>query len=169
MKTTAKLNNLRIAPRKVRLIADVIRNKKVEEAQNILNFSIKKGSLPLLKLLNSAVSNASSVFQAMPENLYISKITVDEGRKLKRWRPRARGNAARIEKKTSSITLVLEEIEKTKKKKVAAKKAVAKVEEKKEAEDKKPGYPKKFKENGRADMKKKNVGAMNKIFRRKSI
>lgn len=166
MKTTAKLNHLRIAPRKVRLIADMIRNKKVGDAKNILNFSIKKGSLPLLKLLNSAVSNASNSFQAVPENLYVSKITVDEGRKLKRWRARARGAAGKIQKKTSSITIILEEIEHQK---GAKKKAVvAKKSEKPSNTKEKKGYQKKFvEETGK--LRERNVGGGNKIFRRKSI
>ena len=166
MKTTAKLNHLRIAPRKVRLIADLIREKKVEDARNILNFAIKKGSLPLLKLLNSAVSNASNSFQADPENLYVSKITVDEGRKLKRWRARARGSAGKIQKKTSCITLVLEEIEhqkgaKKKIKKTEAKKEELKVEKK---ERQKIIAPKEVDK-----LRSKNIAGTNKIFRRKSI
>ena len=112
MAVIAKLNYLRIAPRKVRLVADLIRGKKVEEARNILNFTIKKANQPLIKLLKSAIANAENNFQLNKENLYISKITVDEGPKLKRWMPRARGSAAEIQKKTSHITIVLDEIEK---------------------------------------------------------
>jgi len=110
MAVTAKLNYLRIAPRKVRLVADMIRKKKIEEAQNILNFTIKKAAKPLLKLLKTAVADAHHNFQLDPDNLYISKITVDEGPKLKRWRPRSRGMAREIQKKTSHLTLVLDEI-----------------------------------------------------------
>jgi large subunit ribosomal protein L22 len=109
MQTTAKLNYLRIAPRKVRLVANLIRKKKVEEAQNILNFTVKKAAKPLLKLLNSAVANARNNLQLDPSNLYISKITIDEGPKYKRWMPRARGRATEIQKKTSHVTLILEE------------------------------------------------------------
>lgn len=166
MEATAKLNNLRIAPRKIRIIADVIRDKKVEEARDILNFSIKKGSLPLLKLLNSALSNASSAYGLDSNNLYISKITVDEGRKLKRWRPRARGSAARIEKKTSSITLVLKEINPAKKKK-AVKKTEA-IPEKQEEEKK--SVQKKFQpDEAEKKLKPSNLNKVNRIFRRKSI
>lgn len=109
MPVTAKLKYLRIAPRKVRLVADLIRGKKVEEAQNILNFTIKKSAKPILKLLNSAVANAHNNFQLDSTNLYISKITVDQGPKYKRWMPRARGRVSEIQKKASHITLVLEE------------------------------------------------------------
>jgi len=122
MSVTAKLRYLRIAPRKVRLVADLIRGKKVEQAQTILNFTVKKAARPLLKLLNSAVANAKHNFQLDELNLYISKITVDEGPKLKRWRPRARGQVAPIQKKTSHITLVLDEIKKGQKKKLSKKK-----------------------------------------------
>lgn len=110
MNITAKLGKLRIAPRKVRLIADMIRGKSVEEAQTILNFTVKKASLPFLKLLNQAVANAKNSFQLDSSNLYISKVFVDEGQKYKRWIARARGSANEIQKKTSRITLVLSEI-----------------------------------------------------------
>jgi large subunit ribosomal protein L22 len=116
MKVSAKLSHLRIAPRKVRLLADLIRGKKVREAQTVLGFTVKKGSLPVLKLLNQAVNSAVNNFQLEPENLYISKISVDEGPKYKRWRPRSRGQAYEIQKKTSHISLVLDEKIKTKKK-----------------------------------------------------
>jgi large subunit ribosomal protein L22 len=106
---SAKLRYLRIAPRKVRLVADLIRGKSVSEAETILNSLSKKSALPLSKLLKSAIANAKNNFQLNPTKLYISKITVDEGPKLKRWRPRARGQAYEIQKKTSHITLVLEE------------------------------------------------------------
>ena len=116
MPVTAKLRYLRIAPRKVRLVADLIRGKRIEEAQNILNFKVKKAVLPLLKLLRSAVANAKNNFQLDESNLYIAKILVDEGPKYKRWRARARGRAEEIQKKTSHVTIVLEEIVKKPKK-----------------------------------------------------
>jgi len=105
----AKLRYLRIAPRKVRLVADLIRKKPVNEALAILDFTRKKAARPLKKLLNSAIANAKNNFQLDPSNLYISKITVDEGPKYKRWMPRARGRADLILKRTSHITLVLAE------------------------------------------------------------
>ena len=114
MPVKAKLNYLRISPRKVRLVADLIRGKSVEEAQNILNFVPKKATLALLKLLKSAIANAKNNLQISDSsNLYISKITVGEGPKLKRWRARARGVAAQIQKKSSHVTLILDEIKKT--------------------------------------------------------
>ncbi|MDO8524235.1 MAG: 50S ribosomal protein L22 [bacterium] len=108
MQVIAKLNNLRISPRKVRLVADMVRGKSAGKAQASLGFCIKKGALPLKKLLDSAVANAKNNFKLEEKDLFISLIKVDEGRTLKRWRARARGRACRIEKKTSNITLNLD-------------------------------------------------------------
>ena len=109
----AKLNYLHIAPRKVRLIADLVRGKTVEKAQMILNFADKRSSAPVLQLLNSAVANAKNNFQMEDiANLYISKILVNEGPKHKRWRPASRGRANEIRKRTSHVILELDEIEK---------------------------------------------------------
>jgi len=110
MPVISKLKYLRIAPRKVRLVADLIRRKKVEQAQTILDFTTKGAVKPLTKLLKTAIADARNNFQLDPSNLYISKITVDEGPKYKRWKARSRGIAAPIQKKTSHITLVLSEI-----------------------------------------------------------
>jgi large subunit ribosomal protein L22 len=107
---TAKLNYLRIAPRKVRLVTDQIRGKSAEEAQAILNFTVKRATKSLMKLLNQALASAHNNLQLDPSNLYISKITVDEGPKYKRWMPRARGRVSEIQKKSSHITLVLDTI-----------------------------------------------------------
>jgi len=76
MEVKAKLRYLRIAPRKVRLVADLIRGKSTEEAQRILNFTLKKPARPLLKLLKSAIANAKHNFQMEESRLYIAKITV---------------------------------------------------------------------------------------------
>jgi large subunit ribosomal protein L22 len=105
----AYLRYLRIAPRKVRLVADLIRGKSVLEAERILNFTRKKAALPLLKLLKSAISNAKHNFNLDEKNLYVSKITVDQGPKTKKVFPRARGRADIKEKKTSHVTLILKE------------------------------------------------------------
>lgn len=168
MAVTAKLNYLRIAPRKVRLVADLIRNKRVEEAETILSFTTKKASLPLLKLLKQALANARSSFQLDPSNLFVARITVDEGPKLKRWRPRARGQAYEIQKKTSHLTIVLDEIVKKPKKakKVKKLKEIEGVKEKikKEVEVKKP----KFKPE--PEIKKPKLEkAIQRIFRRKAF
>lgn len=110
--TTAKLSNLRISPRKVRLVAGLIRGKKVSEAQNQLAFLNKRSTDPILKLLKSAIANAKNNAKANEENLVISRIFVDCGPVLKRHMPRAFGRAAAIMKRTSHVTIVLEEKEK---------------------------------------------------------
>lgn len=100
---------VRMSPRKVRLVADLVRGMAAEEARVRLQFLNKTAALVMLKLLNSAVANASHNFQFKKENLYIQKITVDGGSTLKRWHPRAFGRAAPIRKRSSHITLVLGE------------------------------------------------------------
>ncbi|KPJ71519.1 50S ribosomal protein L22 [Parcubacteria bacterium DG_74_3] len=116
MPVKVKLRYLRIAPRKVRLAADLIRGKPVEKAQTILSFTRKKATKPLLKLLKSAIASATHNFQLEEPNLYISKILVDEGPTLKRWRARARGQAFEIQKRTSHVTIILDELSKKPKK-----------------------------------------------------
>lgn len=140
MITKVRLNYLRVAPRKVRLVADLVRGKSVFEAQNVLNFTPQRSAPILLKLLRSAMANAKNQFQLDESNLYISKITVDEGPKLKRWRPRARGQAYEIQKKTSHVTLVLDTIKPTELKKVkkGVKKETSKLTEAKGIKERKP-------------------------------
>lgn len=114
---SAKLSRLRIAPRKVRLVADLVRGEKLQRARHDLQFSTKRASVDILKLLNSAVSNAKNKNENLNEDsLFIKKIVVDEGQKMKRFRPVSRGRAHPIEKKTSHITIILEESEPLKKK-----------------------------------------------------
>lgn len=104
----AKLKYLHISPRKTRLVADLVRGKNVEEAQTILRFTVKSASEPILKLLNSAVSNAKILQNIEPNDLFISKITVDEGPVLKRILPKSRGRGEIIKKRMSHINLVLD-------------------------------------------------------------
>src|SRR6056297_2698053 len=105
----AKLSRLRIAPRKVRLVADLIRGKEVEEARNILKFTVKKAAKPILKLLNSALANAENNFDIDREevDLYIDKIVVNEAPTMKRWRAVARGRTHETNKRSSHIELNL--------------------------------------------------------------
>jgi len=102
---TAKLNQIRIAPRKMRVIANMIRGKDVTAAIHSLRFLPKAGSKEFFKLIVSAVANAEDKGQEDIDDLVISKVFVDQGPTLKRWRPRAQGRATRIEKKTSHVTL----------------------------------------------------------------
>jgi len=166
MEVKASLKHLRIAPRKVRLLADLIRGKSVEEAQTILSFSVKRASLPLFKLLKSAAANAKNNLGLEESNLYISKITVDEGPKLKRWRARSRGQAFEIQKKTSHINLVLSQIEKKAKKVKKVKKTEKPKEEKVDKAEKKekPKF-RPEKETKRPEKRK----LTKKIFRRKAF
>lgn len=110
METKARLSNLRTSPRKVRQVADLIRGKKVSQAQSILLFTVNKSARPVLKLLNSAVASAKHDLHSDGSNLFISKITVDEGPKLKRWHPMSRGRAYPIIKRSSHIALTLSEL-----------------------------------------------------------
>lgn len=104
-----RLNNLRIAPRKVRLVANLVKRSPLLLAESQLKFQSKRAALPILKLLKSARMSAINNFNLLPENLYISNVLVDEGTKLKRFRARAFGRAGAIHKKTSHITLIIEE------------------------------------------------------------
>lgn len=107
MEIKASLNNLRMSPRKVRLVANLVKNMSVNKAENQLKFLPKRATGPVLKLLKSAVANAENNFNLKRGNLYISNIIVDGGPVLKRMRPRAFGRAAQILKRTSHISLLL--------------------------------------------------------------
>lgn len=180
MKISAKLSYLRIAPRKVRLVADLIRGKKVSEALVLLKFSSKRAARPLRKLVEQAIRNAEHGFQLTESNLYIDKISVDEGPKLKRWRARARGQAFEIQKKTSHIILVLDEADKKtkkiKKKRKAKKRRVEEPGKKKELppvkkspmEDKSPTTRAKLRPKLEIPKPKTEKG-IRKFFRRKAF
>ncbi|MBI2062573.1 MAG: 50S ribosomal protein L22, partial [Candidatus Yanofskybacteria bacterium] len=109
METKAQLNGLRIAPRKVRAVTNLLKGKDVAYALNQMEFFMKRPVLPLMKLLNSAIANAENNFNMVKNNLYIKEFFVDEGVKLKRYRPKAQGRAGEIQKKTSRVRLVLDE------------------------------------------------------------
>jgi len=114
---TAKLSHLRMGPRKVRLIADLIRGKKAEKARIILSLSDKRAARPVLKLLNSAIANAKHNYEMTVDTLRVSKISVDGGPVLKRWMPKAHGRATPVRERTSHINLVLAGVGKEDKKK----------------------------------------------------
>src|SRR5690625_1977475 len=109
MQAKAVAKQVRIAPRKVRLVMDLIRGKEVGEALAILRHTPKASSPVIEKLLHSAIANAEHNYEMEPNNLVINEAYVDEGITLKRFRPRAQGRASRINKRTSHITLVLTE------------------------------------------------------------
>ena len=111
MEATAKVTYVRIAPRKVQIVLDLIRNKPVDEARAILKHTPKAACEPLAKLLDSAVAHAENNNNMDVTRLYVAKCFVCQGPTLKRIRPRDHGRAYRINKKTSHITMVLKEAE----------------------------------------------------------
>jgi len=129
----AFLKNYRQSPRKVRLVADLVKGKKVNQAITELDFLVKRAGTPIQKLVLSAVANAKAM-GIEAENLFIKELRVDKGIVMKRMMPRAMGRGARINKRTSHVTVVLaEKVMKVKKlaekvvatkKKVVAKKVV---------------------------------------------
>lgn len=144
----AVLKNYRQSPRKVRLVTDSIKGKKTNAAIMQLSFISKRASLPLIKLINSAVANAKENHQIEAGDLFIKSITVDEGYTIKRHRARARGSASAINKRTSHVKVILDSHASPKKalKKEASHdkvKKVAKKAVKKAAIKKNPASPKK--------------------------
>ncbi|KAF0522319.1 50S ribosomal protein L22 [Pediococcus pentosaceus] len=105
----ATAKTVRIAARKIRLVVDLIRGKSVAEAFAILKFTPRSASPVVEKVLKSAVANAENNFNLDREDLVISKVFVNEGPTLKRFRPRAKGSASPINKRTSHITVVVSE------------------------------------------------------------
>jgi large subunit ribosomal protein L22 len=101
----AHLRQVRIAPRKLRIIANIVRGKDVSSAINALRFMNKSGAREMFKLIVSAVANAEDKGESDVDSLVISKVTVDQGTTLKRWRPRAQGRGTKIQKKTSHVTI----------------------------------------------------------------
>jgi len=109
MEVKAKLKFARMAPTKARLVADLIRGKKSEEAINILSFTKKGLPKAMIKLLKSAIANATQKKTVDVDRLYVKKVSVDQGTTWKRFTPRALGRATTIRKRTSHITIVLDE------------------------------------------------------------
>ena len=107
----ARVTYERIAPRKVQIVLDLIRNKPANEAMAILKYTPKAACEPLQKLLKSAIANAENNFSMDVDRLYVAECSVSQGATLKRIRPRAHGRAFRINKKTSHIDIVLREKE----------------------------------------------------------
>lgn len=170
MKLTSKVKHLHMTPQKCRLVADLVRGVDVEKAEMQLKNIRKKAAEPILKLLNQAVASAEHNKDMDKSNLYINKIFIDEGTSMKRWQPRAFGRAYPILKRTSHITLELNE-------KVAGKKKAKdlkqgqKVENKeKKTTKKKEDNNKKFNKDNKDNNKpSKNGGVFKKMFRRKSV
>ncbi len=109
MEVHASARHLHTSARKIRLVIDVIRGMRVAAAQAQLTFMKKAAAEPVLKLLNSAMANAAHNFKLATETLYIKKIVADEGPIIGRWQPRAFGRSAPIRKRTTHLSLVLDE------------------------------------------------------------
>jgi large subunit ribosomal protein L22 len=184
MKVTARLNNLRIAPRKSKLVADLIKGQDVEDALNQLEVHIKRTSPYLKKILLSAIANGENNFGLDKNNLYVYDVKVGAGSTLKRWIPKAFGRAGEILKRTSKIEIVLEErvegknrktkeeMEKELKKRLKEKKEEEKEREKNKEKSKKD--PDKIAEENKKDedyAKKEGPkkGWAKKMFHRKSM
>ena len=109
METNAVAKFVRISPRKIRLVMDQVRGKRVDEALNMLSFAPQKGDLILKKLIDSAVANAERNSGVDVDSLFVKRVYADEGPTLKRFRPRAQGRATKIRKRSSHLTVVLDE------------------------------------------------------------
>ncbi|MFN8150977.1 MAG: 50S ribosomal protein L22 [Solirubrobacterales bacterium] len=103
----ASAKYVRISARKARVVADQIRGKSYEEAEALLSFSPRGASVPMLKLLRSAGANAENNEDLDPEDMRVSRVSVDEGPTMRRFRPRAKGRATRIDKRSCHINLAL--------------------------------------------------------------
>jgi len=186
MRVKAKAKYIRMSPRKVRLVVDLIRGLDVEKAYTQLEFINKLAAQPVKKLIDSAVANAYHNFEIEKDNLFIKEIRVDEGPTLYRWTPKAYGRATPIRKRSSHIWLILDEKVPGKskvksKKKDEKKQDLSKKPEKtdskiKEKEQEKESVKEIFEEGRKAktDDKKnlekagKQKGFMKKVFKRKS-
>ncbi|MBR3459328.1 MAG: 50S ribosomal protein L22 [Clostridia bacterium] len=102
---------IRISSRKVKVVIDLIRGKSVDDAEAILLYTPKAASEPVLKLLRSAIANAENNLELSRDSLYVAEIYANQGPTLKRYRPRARGSAFHIRKRTSHISIILDEKE----------------------------------------------------------
>ena len=111
MEVRAIAKDTGISPRKVRLLVDMVRDKKVDEALAILRFTPTPTAQVVANVVKSAAANADNNFQMSPADLKVVNIFVNEGRTLKRFRPRARGRASQILKRSSHITVIVAEVE----------------------------------------------------------
>ena len=125
----AELKNYRQSPRKVRLVVDLIRGKKVKDALGLLSVTTRRSSLPIKKLLDSAIANAKHNFNLESADLFVKEISVNEGVTMYRSMPRARGSSAPIRKRTSRVLVILDELKNSKKLNKKSKVATAEVTE----------------------------------------
>lgn len=170
----ASLRHMRIAPRKMRLVAHLIKHMDVSRAQAQLFLHERRPAQPLLKLLQSAIANAKN--KGLDEKkLVVADIRVDGGAMLKRWMPRAQGRATPIQKKTSHITITLKESEKQVQsefiveKKKKDKKEKTKQQNKKQKMDVREEKEQETKTESKVESKTQDKGFIKQVFRRKSI
>lgn len=183
MQVKATLSNLRISPRKVRLVTDLIKGMDTGDALTELSLTVRRSSDPLFKLLESAVANAENNFGLDRHNLYVFDVQVATGPTIKRWMPRAYGRATPIMKRSSKIELILEErvegknrkskeqLEKERKTREEAKKKME-AEIIKQREEETAGGKAPVKEDlsrGEDQRGKKGGGWMKRVFQRKSM
>ncbi|MEZ4500140.1 MAG: 50S ribosomal protein L22 [Thermomicrobiales bacterium] len=109
MEVTAKLGRVRVSPQRARLVADLIRGKRVLDAQQMVRFVPNKTAFEMERLLKSVAANAENNYDLDPEDLWIKAIYVDEGPTYRRFRAKARGRVGRINKRTSQITVIAED------------------------------------------------------------
>lgn len=174
MLVEAKLKNLRISPRKVRLVTDFVKGMDTNNALVQLSNTVKGSSLAVEKLIKSAIANAENNFGLDKDNLFISDIQVGEGPVLKRWLPRAHGRATQLLKRTSTIYLTLSEKVEGKGRKVKEKVAKVEAEPKKENEASEAKEVKKVsldqvKSEKKVIAKGQKGGFSKKMFNRKSV
>lgn len=177
MKVRAFLKNYRVAPRKARLLTSLVKGLPVAEALSQLERSIKGSAPQVRKLVASALANAENNFGLDRKNLYVFDMRVDEGPTMKRWLPRAFGRATPLHKRTSRITVVLEEFvegagRKTKEQLEEARKKRAGKVKKEEAEEpieeKKSRKTPEVKPTEKKEKGTKSSGFAKKVFQRKS-
>lgn len=167
-KQTVQLNYLRIAPRKVRALAGVIRGMSINDAEAQLMHERRRPAGPLLKLMRSAIT-AAKAKKLAPEKLFIETITVDQGPMLRRSLPRARGMASLIQKKMSHVTLTLAERENTPSPRYTI---IVKKKEKKPEGNDRPRKRRKIEPEAESEKTKKQAeqpGFFKRVFRRKSV
>lgn len=165
---TTQLNKFRMAPRKVRAVVNLVKGRGVIEALAQLEYVIKRPATGIIKIINSAIANAENNFSMVKDNLFIKDFIVNEGVKLKRFRPKGFGRASMIQKKSSHIRIVLaEKVPGLKRQESAQPKKAEKVyaeKEEKQTETKKPEI--------KSELGKKSnvIGNLGKrLFRRKAI
>ncbi|MEK7582387.1 MAG: 50S ribosomal protein L22 [Patescibacteria group bacterium] len=165
MEVRAQLNNVRLAPRKVRSVVNLLKKKDALAALNQLDHIVLRPTEALSKLIRSAIASAENTYSMVAENLYIKDFIINEGVKLKRYLPRAQGRATEIQKKTSRITLVLDErvvgLKRDKAEQKAKEEKEKKDKEQRALEAKKPGVER--------ELGKEEKGERKRLFSRKAI